>query len=373
MPPQTHATRSYVFSASAFICVHLWFPLAPPKLARAADVLVHNNSELISAIDAAHPGDSIVLRNGIWTNISLANHLIPTATAAAPINIRAQTPGQVFITGPSTIFDVRGSHYSVSGLRFQDTNDTLKALRFRGDNARVYDNLVLNFGRYNQILWDVQDTAANPTSSFDHNFLAGKKDRGVSIVLDGSLNAQIKNNFFGQRDRGGPSGQTNGWETIRIGNSNISAQTLGAVIQNNYFEATEGEEEIVSDKTQNNFILNNTFQNITKGRVTARLGGGGLYEGNYFLNALGFRVGNADDTIPDHPGLVIRNNYLEGPNAKIILPGYQTSPTIENNTVYVTSGAYVSGEGTTGKYPLEYHNTTGGVLNNNVLAINDAS
>jgi hypothetical protein len=39
-------------------------------------------------------------------------------------------------------------------------------------------------GRYNQIMWDVQDTAVNPTSSFDHNFLAGKWDRGCSLVLD---------------------------------------------------------------------------------------------------------------------------------------------------------------------------------------------
>ena len=106
----------------------------------------------------------------------------------------------------------------------------------------------------------------------------------MSIVLDGSLNAQIKNNFFGHRDRGGPSGQTNGWETIRIGNSGIMTQVLGAVIEGNYFDGAEGEEEVISDKTTDNFIRNNTFRDITKGRVTGRHGSGGIYEGNYFIN-----------------------------------------------------------------------------------------
>jgi poly(beta-D-mannuronate) lyase len=342
-------------------------PIAPG--AGAADVLVRNNAELISAINSAQPGDSIVLRNGIWSGINLNNHLIPSGTASNPVNIRAQTPGQVVITGSSTIFDVRGSHYTVSGLSFKDANDTLKALRFRGANARVFDNAVLNFGRYNQILWDIQDSPTNPTSSFDHNFLSGKKDRGVSIVLDGSTNAQIRDNYFGHRDRGGPSGQTNGWETIRIGNSGIMNQSLGAVIEGNYFEGAEGEEEIISDKTHDNIIRNNTFKDITKGRVTGRHGGRGVYEGNYFLNAMGIRVGNAEDTIPDHPGLIIRNNYLEGANAKIVLPGYQTDATIEGNTVVITPGAYISSEHTTGKMPLEYNNTTGGAINDNIFVI----
>ena len=84
----------------------------------------------------------------------------------------------------------------------------------RGNNVRVYDNAILMGGRYNEIMWDVQDSAVNPTSSFDHNFLAGKSDRGVTLVLDGALYPQIKSNYFGQRPEGGPSGHTNGWETI---------------------------------------------------------------------------------------------------------------------------------------------------------------
>ena len=141
----------------------------------------------------------------------------------------------------------------------------------------------------------------------------------------------------------------------------------------NYFEGAEGEAETISDKTQNNHVAGNTFSNISKGWLTARLGGGGTYENNTFINTFGIRVGNTDDTIPDHPGLTIRNNYLEGPNEKILLPGYQTDATITQNTVYVGAGSYAGEDYTTGKYPIEYNNTTNGTLTNNLFVINDAS
>jgi chondroitinase B-like protein/concanavalin A-like lectin/glucanase superfamily protein len=342
------------------------------KSAHAADVLVSDQAQLITALGDAHPGDNIILRNGIWTDLNIGTQTI-NGTPAAPINIHAQTPGQVAIAGPGYVFGLAGSNYTVSGLTFKDENDQLKSIRFRGTHVRVFDNSFLMGGRYNQMMWDVQDSAVNPTSSLDHNFFAGKQDRGTLLVLDGALYPQIRNNYFGNRPESGPSGHTNGWETIRIGNSNISSQIIGANIENNYFEGAEGEYETISDKTQNNRIAGNTFRNISQGWVTARLGGGGVYENNQFFNTWGIRVGNADDTIADHPGLVIQNNYLEGVNDKIVLPGYQTQATISKNTVYVGAGAFISTEHTTGKYPLEYNNTTSGTLNGNLFVINDAS
>ena len=340
------------------------------SLARGADILVSTQTELTNALNAAHAGDSIVLKNGVWSNLNVNKQNL-AGTPAAPITIRAQTPGQVAITGPNYFFDVGGHDYVVTGLTFKDENSNLKSIRFRGTNSRVYDNAVLMGGRYNQITYDVQDNAANPTSSFDHNFMAGKQDRGTTMVLDLSLNAHIRNNYFGHRPTGGPSAQNNGWETIRIGNSGIMASSLFAQIENNYFESAEGEAETISDKTHDNVIRGNTFQRIRKGWVTGRHGGRGVYEDNYFIDAMGIRIGNAEDAIADHPGVTIRNNYMEGPNAKILFPGNQTTPNVYNNTVVVTAGAFASNENTTGKYAFEYTNTTGGTVNDNVFTIGD--
>ena len=133
---------------------------------------------MISALSTAKPGDNIILQNGVWTGLNIGTQTI-NGTPAAPINIRAQTPGEVAISGPGYIFGLAGSNYTVSGLTFKDENDQLKSIRFRGTNVRVDDNAVLMGGRYNQIMWDVTDSATNPTSSLDHNFFAGKTDRGM--------------------------------------------------------------------------------------------------------------------------------------------------------------------------------------------------
>src|SRR5438552_14251092 len=119
---------------------------------RAADVLVSNQSQLITALQNSHAGDNVILANGVWTNLNIGTQTI-NGTASAPINIRAQMPGQVAITGPNYIFGIAGSNYTVSGLTFKDENNELKSLRFRGTNVRVFDNAILMGGRYNQIMW----------------------------------------------------------------------------------------------------------------------------------------------------------------------------------------------------------------------------
>src|SRR3954454_1343714 len=148
---------------------------AKPTL--AADVLVSDQTQLTNALNNAHAGDNIILKNGIWSNLNINKQNL-AGTPPAPITIRAQTPGQVSITGPNYFFDVGGHDYVVSGLTFKDENDNLKSIRFRGTNSHVYDNAILIGGRYNQITYDVQDTATNSTSSYDHIFMAGKQDPG---------------------------------------------------------------------------------------------------------------------------------------------------------------------------------------------------
>src|SRR5205085_5449075 len=82
--------------------------------AHAADILVTNQAQFISTAGSAHPGDSIILQNGIWSGLNIGTQTI-NGTPSAPINIRAQTPGQVAIAGPGYIFGLSGSNYTVSG------------------------------------------------------------------------------------------------------------------------------------------------------------------------------------------------------------------------------------------------------------------
>jgi poly(beta-D-mannuronate) lyase len=85
--------------------------------ATAASWLVHDSSEFATAAAALQPGDEIVLADGTWTDARLL--LKGQGTAAAPIVLRAQTPGKVILSGASDL-RLAGSYLQVSNLVFRN-------------------------------------------------------------------------------------------------------------------------------------------------------------------------------------------------------------------------------------------------------------
>ncbi|MFP5304156.1 chondroitinase-B domain-containing protein, partial [Cobetia sp. SIMBA_158] len=76
--------------------------------------------------------------------------------------------------------------------------------------------------------------------------LVGKRNKGVTVAV--RLNTpqsqqnhhKIDNNYFGYR----PTFGSNGGETLRIGTSHYSLTDSYTLVENNYFERTNGEVEI---------------------------------------------------------------------------------------------------------------------------------
>jgi hypothetical protein len=132
--------------------------------ARASDILVASQAQLDAALSSVHAGDSIVLQNGVWSNLNVNKQNLAGAVGA-PITIRAQTPGQVAITGPNYFFDVGGHDYVVTGLTFKDENSNLKSIRFRGTNSHVYDNAVLSAAD------TIRSSTTSPTARRPHQQL----------------------------------------------------------------------------------------------------------------------------------------------------------------------------------------------------------
>ncbi|MFH7473787.1 chondroitinase-B domain-containing protein, partial [Pseudomonas syringae pv. tagetis] len=77
----------------------------------------HDVAEFATAALALQPGDEIVLADGTWTDARLL--LKGQGTAAAPITLRAQTPGNVILSGRSDL-RLAGSHLQVSNLVFRN-------------------------------------------------------------------------------------------------------------------------------------------------------------------------------------------------------------------------------------------------------------
>ena len=78
-------------------------------------ILVKNIEELNNANKNAKPGDTIILQNGEWKNVTIKLNCI--GTEKQPIVFKSQSPGKVLITGNSKL-KLGGNYIIVDGLYF---------------------------------------------------------------------------------------------------------------------------------------------------------------------------------------------------------------------------------------------------------------
>ncbi|WP_062062329.1 polysaccharide lyase 6 family protein [Cellvibrio sp. OA-2007] len=316
----------------------------------AKDVLVESQSAFKSALKKVVPGDAIVLKNGVWSDFEIG--FFAEGTAQQPITLRAETPGKVIISGRSNL-RLAGNYLIVEGLVFKNGyTPTEEVIAFKrndshlANNSRVTQVVIENFNNPDRDSSDYWVALYGKHNRFDHSYLAGKRNLGVTMAVrldsaDSQQNHhQIDHNYFGHR----PILGSNGGETLRVGTSTYSLTDSHTVIENNYFDRCDGEVEVISIKSGKNVIRNNVFFEA-RGTLTLRHGNGNLVEGNVFFgngaaHTGGIRVINRDQ--------IVRNNYLEGltgtrfgsgfavmngtVNAPINRYGQVVNAQIENNT-----------------------------------------
>ncbi|MBK0026955.1 poly(beta-D-mannuronate) lyase [Stenotrophomonas sp. S48] len=281
--------------------------------AQAASWLVHDAAEFTTAAAALQPGDEIVLADGTWTDTRLL--LKGQGTAAAPIVLRAQTPGKVILSGRSDL-RLAGSYLQVANLVFRDGYTP-------GDSVVAFRESSKAVATHSRVTGLVIDDYSNPDASdqdywvslygshnrLDHSQLRGKTNAGPTVVVvrdatQGLDNQhRIDHTWFGPR----PALGVNGGETIRVGTSDTSLSDSNSTIENNWFEGCDGETEIISNKSGGNTYRGNVFYR-SAGALTLRHGNGNRVLDNVFLGddkagTGGVRVINADQTVS--------NNYFE--------------------------------------------------------------
>lgn len=298
------------------------------------EIIVKDKSELIKAISSAVPGNTIILKNGVWTDIEIVFEA--SGTEEKPISLKAETSGKVFIEGLSNL-KLAGQYLAVQGLVFRNGYTPVsEVISYRKNkenvcnHCRVTSCVVDNFNnpeRYDEDLWVA---IYGKNNRFDHNNLTGKRNQGVTLAvrLDTEAsrdnNHQIDHNYFGPR----PILGSNGGETIRIGTSHFSLTNSKTIVEDNYFDRCNGEHEIISNKSCQNTFRNNTFYEC-QGTLTMRHGNETLVENNFFFgngkpNTGGIRIINEKQTV--------QNNYCEGltgyrlRGALVIMNGVPNSP-----------------------------------------------
>ncbi len=331
----------------AFLCCII----LPACSVGAKEYLVGNQADYVSTVAKLEAGDSIVLKNGVWTDFEILFE--GQGTAEQPITLTAQTPGQVEISGQSNL-SLAGKYLVVSGLVFKNGyTPTSTVISFRKSkeklayHSRVTEVVIDNFSNPERFENDSWVMMYGKHNRFDHSHLEGKSNKGVTMAV--RMNTEesrenyhrIDHNYFGPRRILG----SNGGETLRIGTSHYSLSDSFTVVENNYFDRCDGELEIISSKSGKNKIIDNVFFE-SRGTLTMRHGNDTLVENNVFFgngvdHTGGIRLINKRQTV--------RNNYMEG------LAGYRFG------------GALVVMNGVPDSPINRYHQVEDSVIENNSL------
>ncbi len=313
--------------------------------------LVSDQDAYRQAVKSAKPGDTIALKNGVWTDFEILFEGIGLENK--PITLTAEEKGKVFITGQSNL-RMAGEYLVVSGLVFKDgytERDSVISFRKNkkslANNSRVTEVVIDNFNNPERYENDYWIAMYGKNNRFDHNHIEGKKNKGVTFAvrLDSEASREnhhrIDHNYFGPRSILG----ANGGETLRIGTSHYSLSDSFTRVENNYFDRADGELEIISVKSGGNVVSNNVFFE-SRGTLTLRHGNGNFVENNVFF---GNGVDHTGGIRVINKGQTIRNNYMEGISgyrfggALVVMNGVPDSPinryhqvdnaVIENNSI----------------------------------------
>ncbi len=286
------------------------------------------------AVQNAQPGDKIILANGIWKDAELI--FTGKGTAEQPIILTVEEKGEVTLEGQSNL-RIAGEYLHVEGLVFKNGyTPTKEVISFRKskeelcNNCRVTECVVDNYNNPERFESDYWVSIYGKKNRFDHNYLTGKRNHGVTLAV--RLNTEesrenhhrIDHNYFGHH----PILGANGGETLRVGTSHYSLTNSNTVVEYNYFDRCNGEHEIISSKSCQNIYRYNTFHEC-QGTLTMRHGNETLVESNYFFgnrkaNTGGIRIINETQTV--------KNNYCEGltgyrfRGALVIMNGVPNSP-----------------------------------------------
>lgn len=314
-------------------------------------IFVSDMNEFDTAVKKAIPGTTIVMRNGEWKDVHL--QVFGIGKKYQLITIKAETPGEVIITGDSRM-SIFGKYLVVDGLWFKDGTPTSKSIiSFRKNskefafNSRLTNCTISYFNPENSSFKSHWVDIWGKNNRVDHNNFTGKTNDGTTLVvwLKGEVheenNHRIDHNFFGHR----PELGKNGGETIRIGTSTNSMKSSKTIVENNTFKNCDGEIEIISNKSGDNIYRNNLFFS-SKGTLTLRHGNNALVENNVFL---GNNVPKTGGIRIINEGHIVRNNLLIGLKGTgfrgpiVVMNGVPNSPlnryhqvknvNIQNNTI----------------------------------------
>ena len=297
-------------------------------------LLVKDVAEFNDAVKNANPGDVITLANGVWKDAELVFE--GNGTEENPIMLTVEDKGQVTLEGNSNL-QLAGEYLHVEGLVFKNgftpTNAVISFRKNReemANNCRLTECVIDNYNNPERQVQDYWITIYGKNNRIDHNHIVGKKNLGVTMIVgldtkeSRANNHKIDHNYFGPR----PTYGNNGGETLRIGTSHHALENSNTLVESNYFDRTNGEHEIISNKACQNTFKYNTFFECT-GTLTMRHGNETLVDGNVFIgnnkpSTGGVRIINETQTVINNYHIGLTGYRFRG--AFVMMNGVPNSP-----------------------------------------------
>ncbi len=226
--------------------------------------LVSNIKEFDLAVSQAKPGDTIVLKNGTWSNCEMLIEV--SGRKLQNITVTAETKGKVIFSGQSWL-RIGGNYIHVDGLVFKNgyspgryTITFQKNSKNVAHHSRISEIVIDNYSN-SADLNETKDwvNLSGTNNRVDHSYFANKKERGAVINVSrpkghGYINNHlIDHNYFGVREYFG----ANGAEIIRVGSWPESQKRSETIVEKNIFYRTGGEAEIISLKSGGNVLRDN--------------------------------------------------------------------------------------------------------------------
>lgn len=277
-----------------------------------------NSASQFNALNL-QPCDVVTWTNGTYSNQNI--NFEGLGESGSPIVLKAETPGGVIFIGSSEM-NIWGEYLIVDGFYWNGGIGTNNHVEFRqsGSSINFASNSIIRNCAFNNLITPVDEKSRwivlyGTNNTVENCSFLNKDSTGVFVLVELSYQNgnvaghTIRNNYFYKLS---PKDDwvvnSNDAEGIRIGSSGVQTVNAGVLVENNYFQEVDGENEIISNKSLGNTYRNNTFRNC-RGSLVLRHGAQALVEGNYFLGENKPKSGGIRVIDQDH---IIINNYMQG-------------------------------------------------------------
>lgn len=312
----TDITRDYLLTTDRLTTVD------GAELASASEVEV---LKLKAEIENAQDGDIVTIPSGKYADLGIVT------VTANNLTIKAESAGEAWFTGLMQ-FVLEGNDITVDGLVFTEGGpaERFGAIRMMGDRNTLQNSTFYYFNHdyeyepderrseYPRYLWL---SLWGKDGKVLNNRFEGKQKRGTLIgvqkpddtadnhLFADNLFLDQQQNQFNELDiKEAIRYNGNSWEAIRIGDSKSSQFPSQSQFVNNLMINMDGERELISIKSGENVIANNTiFESAAL--ISLRHGKANVVDSNVILGNEKRLTGGIRIYDEDH---VISNNYISG-------------------------------------------------------------